>query len=196
MKTQYESIIEDVLRMEGSYVDDPLDRGNATNMGVTLATLSAFIGREATKDEVRQLDKGTAVQIYKQMYWDKFRLSEFPDNLKHIYFDMAVNHGSHAGRILQTSANNRGKGLDVDGIVGSGTLSALSGVEVEDVLVERSMFYANNGFDGSRYARRTDQQRFIPGWFKGRVFPFATEPYRERIEELEAENKELREQIP
>ena len=196
MKTQYETIIQDVLRMEGGFVDDPLDKGNATNRGVTLATLSAFLGREATKDEVKQLDKGTAVQIYKQMYWDKFRLPEFPDNLKHIYFDMTVNHGSYAGHILQTSANNRGKGIDVDGIVGSGTLRAIeSGIEVEDVLVERSMFYANNGFDGSRYARRTNQQRFIPGWFKGRIFPFATEPYRERIAELEAENQELRAQL-
>ena len=38
-----------VFEREGGYVDDPHDPGGATNMGITLATLAAWRGREVTQ---------------------------------------------------------------------------------------------------------------------------------------------------
>ena len=41
-------IIDQTIKREGGFVDHPDDPGGATNMGVTLATLSHFLDREAS----------------------------------------------------------------------------------------------------------------------------------------------------
>ena len=79
----------------------------------------------------------------------------------------------------------------MDDIVGSGTLSQLLDLTLKDVLVERAMFFANNCFDGSRFAKRTRQNKFLRGWLFHRVFHFLTYPLEEKIEQLEEELQEL-----
>ena len=50
-----DACLDFVFEREGGYVDDPDDPGGATNMGITLATLAAWRGREVSKAEVRAL---------------------------------------------------------------------------------------------------------------------------------------------
>ena len=203
MKTTFSEIISEVLKAEGGYVDDPDDKGGATNYGVTQATFSAFIGRDASKDEIKDMQEGDAIECYEEMFWKKSKLDQFVDGLKHIYFDMVVNMGGrNAGKIIQRSINTKrnNNALDVDGIVGSGTLAQVDSIVIDDVLVERGMFFANNCFDGSRYDLRTSQNKFLRGWFFHRVFHFLTYPLKaiiqqkdEKIEELENRIQELEE---
>ena len=54
MKTSFEDIIKVVLHAEGGFVNDPDDKGGATNHGVTQQSYSKFLGREATIDDVRK----------------------------------------------------------------------------------------------------------------------------------------------
>ena len=150
MKTTFSEIINEVLKAEGGYVDDPDDKGGATNYGVTQATFSAFVGRDVSKDEIQDMSEGDAIDCYENMFWNKNKLDQFIDTLRHIYFDMIVNMGSrNAGKIIQRAVNTKKNDsiLDVDGIVGGGTLAHIDSITLDDVLVERSMFFANNCFD-------------------------------------------------
>jgi lysozyme family protein len=52
-----DTLIDDILRREGGYVDHPNDRGSCTNHGITSVTLGEWrqLGRRATCDEVKAL---------------------------------------------------------------------------------------------------------------------------------------------
>ncbi len=194
MKTEFNEIIEEVLEAEGGFVNDPDDLGGATNFGVTQKSYSAFLGSEASVDDVRNMTRDEAKECYKKDFWNPAKVDRLPDNLKHIYFDMVVNMGrKNAGKIIQQAVNTKKNQslLEIDGIVGSGTLSHVESLTLKDVLVERSMFFANNCFDGSRFAKRTRQNKFLRGWIFHRVFHFLTYPLEDKIEELEKKLEEL-----
>ena len=188
MKTTFDEIIEEVLEAEGGFVNDPDDKGGATNFGVTQQSYSNFLGSPASVDDVRNMTREEAKECYKKEFWIPAKVDRLPDNLKHLYFDMVVNMGRrNAGKILQQAVNTKKNSavLDVDGIIGSGSLSQIPDLTLNDVLVERAMFFANNCFDGSRFAKRTRQNKFLRGWIFHRVFHFLTYPLEEKIEELE-----------
>ena len=194
MKTSFEDIIKVVLHAEGGFVNDPDDKGGATNHGVTQQSYSKFLGREATIDDVRKMSVDDAKECYKQDFWYPAKVDRFPENLRHIYFDMVVNMGrKNAGKILQQAVNTKKNSavLEVDGIIGSGSLRYIPDLTLNDVLVERAMFFANNCFDGSRFAKRTRQNKFLRGWIFHRVFHFLTYPLEEKIEELEVHIERL-----
>ena len=50
-----------VLASEGGYVNHPRDPGKATNMGITIATLSAWRGTKVTNEDVRNLTQATSL---------------------------------------------------------------------------------------------------------------------------------------
>jgi len=198
MKTSFNYIVEKLLKAEGGFVDHPSDPGGVTNRGITMASWAAYLGRETSRDEMKELSKEQAIKFYKSEYWDRRRVEEFEPGLRHIWFDMSVNHGSkNAGKILQQSVNTKqgSDALDVDGLIGPNTMGRIGILELRDILVERFMFFANNAFRGSRYAERTSSNDFIRGWSFHRIFSFLTDPLEERIAELEAENKELKAQL-
>ncbi len=57
MRSNFDRALPLVLKHEGGYVDHPRDPGGATNLGVTIGTLSGWLGRKATKAEVRALTR-------------------------------------------------------------------------------------------------------------------------------------------
>ena len=49
-------------------------------------------------------------------YWDKNRVEELPEKLRHIFFDMCVNQGrGTAVKILQRACNAKGAEFAIDG---------------------------------------------------------------------------------
>ena len=191
-KTTFDEIIEVVLAHEGGYVDDPDDRGGATNFGVTQASFSKYKGRDVTKDEIKNMTVEDAKACYRQDFWDPARVDQFDEDLREVYFDMVVNHGQrNAVKIIQQAANNRGAGIDVDGLIGPATIRSAGNVSKEDILLERTMFYANLCFNGSKYANRKSQNKFMRGWVFNRVFYFVKSELQDEITELKAKIKEL-----
>lgn len=198
LKTSHTDVIDELLQAEGLWVDDPDDKGGATMRGITLKSYCDYLGRDVSKDELRDMPKEDAVKFYKSIYWDGAKVDTFSDDLKHLWMDMSVNHGKrNAGKILQQSVNTKENAnvLDVDGIVGTGTLNEIGILDIKDVLVERVIFFVNNIFDGSRYLKRTPQAKFIRGWTFHRVFHFLTYPLEIIIGKRDAEIEVLKARI-
>jgi lysozyme family protein len=123
-----------VLKHEGGWVDHPADPGGATNLGVTIGTLSSWLGRPASKAEVKALTRDTVAPIYRKNYWDAIRADELPAGLDYAVFDFAVNSGpKRAAMALQ-----RAVGVADDGIIGSITLANVANRPV-DATIERIM---------------------------------------------------------
>lgn len=124
-----QDIAHEIVAREGGYVDDPSDPGGATNFGVTIHTLRA-LGRDLNHDghidpaDVRLIDKAQAVEIFLTRYFDRPGLGTLPPALQPMVFDMYVNAGVMAVKLLQRLLKSRGYGVSDDGLLGPKTLSA------------------------------------------------------------------------
>tara|TARA_R100001244_G_scaffold2541_4_gene3973 strand:- start:453 stop:1130 length:678 start_codon:yes stop_codon:yes gene_type:complete len=119
-----------VLVHEGGYVDHPSDPGGATNLGVTIGTLSDWLDRPASKADVRALTRATVAPIYRARYWDAVQGDELPPGIDFAIFDYAVNSGP-ARAIMGAQ---RYLGVADDGKLGPITLRALRNADPGDVI--------------------------------------------------------------
>lgn len=87
-----------LLAHEGGYVDHPKDPGGATNLGITRKTLSDWLGREASKDEVKRLTTDLVAPIYKKKYWDVLNCETLFAGVDYATFDAGVNSGPRRAR--------------------------------------------------------------------------------------------------
>jgi len=128
MKT-VQQIANDIIAREGGYVDDPDDLGGATNFGVTIGTLRRLgidndgDGR-VTSSDVRMLTRAQARDIFVEHYFSGPRIDELPPVLHATVFDMYVNAGTNAVRILQRLLVDMGQSIVVDGQIGPQTIEA------------------------------------------------------------------------
>ncbi|KIN64762.1 peptidoglycan-binding protein [Sulfitobacter noctilucicola] len=128
MKTVRE-IAEDIVIREGGFVNDPDDPGGATNFGVTIHTMRR-LGVDITNDgvvdvrDVRALSRGQAVDIFIKHYFAQPRIGELPQPLQASVFDMYVNAGNNAIRILQQLLRDIGINVTVDGLLGPQSIAA------------------------------------------------------------------------
>lgn len=121
MKENFDLFLSEVLKHEGGYVDHPKDPGGATNLGITIGTLSSWLGRPATKDEVKALTVKDVAPIYRRNYWDRIRGDDLPSGVDTATGDFAVNSGvSRAAIYLQEVV-----GVAPDGKIGPMTLAAV-----------------------------------------------------------------------
>jgi lysozyme family protein len=128
MKTVKE-IAEEIVAREGGFVNDPDDPGGATNHGVTIHTMRRLgldINRDARIDvaDVRALTRSQAVDIYVEHYFKRPGLSALPEAVQPSVFDMYVNAGLNAVKILQRLCTDMGFPCDPDGQVGPQTIRA------------------------------------------------------------------------
>jgi lysozyme family protein len=130
-----------ILQSEGGFVNNPADPGGATNLGITLSTLTAFRGRPQTVDDVRALTVADVSPIYQANYWNAARCGDCPAGVDLMVFDAAVNQGvRRAVRALQTVV-----GVTADGAVGPGTLAAIRAADptatINAISANREAFY-------------------------------------------------------
>lgn len=182
---KFEDAFKIVLGFEGGYVNDPADKGGATNYGITYNTLNdakvkGWIPLNVT---IQNIQLEHAKIIYKKGYWDAVQADSLPHPLDLILFDSAVNHGPNAAvKLLQKSLNTLlpYTELKVDGIIGPLTLRAVNdyaGLQDApgshnksnirylciDVLMNRVELYL------SIVTNNRSQEKFLKGWLN-RVF--------------------------
>ncbi|MEO0936907.1 MAG: holin-associated N-acetylmuramidase [Pseudomonadota bacterium] len=122
-------IAREIVHREGGYVNDPDDPGGATNYGVTIHTMRRLgldltgDGRVAV-DDVKALTRDQAIDIFITHYFERPLIAELPRALHATVFDMYVNAGGNAVKILQRLLRQMGHDVAVDGALGPQSIGA------------------------------------------------------------------------
>jgi lysozyme family protein len=154
-----------ILRHEGGYVNDPDDRGGATNKGITQAVYDTYRERiDKPIQPVKQITDEEVSAIYEKNYWLDGLCDRLPYPLAMVHFDFAVNAGiTQAFRTLQ-----RVIGTEVDGKFGPRSFEAL-GRAIRD----RGVAALADAYSDERVAfyititeRRPVNVKFLMGWYR------------------------------
>lgn len=152
-----------ILRWEGGFVDDPLDRGGATNKGITIGTFRNFYGQDATVEQLKNITNEQWLHIFKCGYWDKWKADDIDNqSIANIVVDWAW----ASGTVTSIKQVQKILGVAVDGIVGNNTLTAIN------TAGQRDLFDRIHGkrieFIENIVKRDPSQARFLKGW-KNRI---------------------------
>ncbi|MBS4760277.1 MAG: hypothetical protein KHX03_06230 [Clostridium sp.] len=83
-----------VLKWEGGYVNNPSDKGGATNRGITQYTYNAWLkSLGLAQKDVRFISNDEVKQIYYKNYWKKAGCDRMSSKFAVLAFDTAVNMG-------------------------------------------------------------------------------------------------------
>ena len=98
-------VINQIIKVEGGYVNDPADSGGETNYGITIRVARSYGYTGAMKDLPRQ----TAFDIYGDRYWGAVcgdQLEKLSESICEEVVDTSVNMGpGRAAKFLQRSLN-------------------------------------------------------------------------------------------
>ena len=179
---------ETALR-EGGYVNDPVDKGGETHLGVARRFHSDWAGwkiidqikSEHPRDFKRRIEDNAelaklAEQLFRDKYWNPIRGDDIPNqHVANKVFDTGVNQGvARSIRYLQESLNllNRdGKNyadIEVDGKSGTRTINALKAFLNLEQGQPDYLLKALNVMQAAFYLdimrRDRTQERFARGW--------------------------------
>lgn len=168
-------IIEEIISVEGGYVNDPRDRGGETKYGITVAVARA----DGYSGPMIDLPRDRAFDIYKRRYvvapgFDK--VAAINAEIGAEVVDTGVNMGpAVAGKFLQRALNAvNSAGLVVDGQVGPASVAALKAfVDKRGANGVKALLAALNALQGVRYIElaeaRAQNRAFVYGWLLNRV---------------------------
>jgi len=194
-----EEIADEIVAREGGYVNDPDDPGGATKYGVTIHTMRR-LGLDFTGDgrvtpaDVKRLTQKQARDIFVDHYFRAPKIDRLPEALQSTVFDMQVNAGSNAIKILQRLLTMMGEPVKVDGALGPQTIGAAHRAadaapdHIADAYgIERRNYYyrlADRRAASRKYARRRNGGK--GGWitraeaFISPRYHFTADEHRER----------------
>lgn len=155
-----------ILSFEGGFVNDPLDRGGATNKGVTIATWRS-VGYDKDGDgdidvdDLKLISEKDAVdRVMKPHYWNRWKADRIASqSLANILVDWVWASGANGIKIPQ-----RLLGVTPDGIVGEKTLAALNSVAPHrffDIVKSSRVEFIE-----SIISKNPSQARFRKGWMR------------------------------
>ena len=175
-----DTLIDNVIALEGDYSNHPADRGGPTRWGVTEAVARAH----GYAGDMRHFPRDEAAVIYKRKYWQRpgfDNVYKHASQLAEELFDTGINMGpAIATGFLQRALNvlNRNgrdySDISVDRQIGGQTLRALEaflskrGSGGESVLLK-----AVEALQGARYIKLAEKRRaneaFLYGWLTNRI---------------------------
>lgn len=93
MRQNYNYALQQVLKSEGGYTNDPRDPGGPTNYGITIADYRMYINKSGTADDVKNMHLADAQSIYRSKYWNAVNGDTLPSGVDYCVFDYGVNSG-------------------------------------------------------------------------------------------------------
>lgn len=148
----FEEALDTVFEEEGGFVDDPNDKGGATNFGVTFKpnkTLLKTFGIKSEED-MKNLTAAQAKEVYLKNYWIPSKAAEMPEEIRSDYFTAYINNEGIARKALQRAIKPYAKevlGDDyrasdfTDGIIGKNTLTVLEEAADSDPQLGKAIKY-------------------------------------------------------
>lgn len=178
----FNNAVATLLKHEGGFQDNPSDIGNydnmgnliGTNFGITPKTYYSFYRRWPTRNDMKAMFALDAMQIYRVLYWDKYRLSSIPDQaVSDQILDTLVLHGRGA-ELIQLTANEMNYKIPINNIYDSvtgATVNDLSSnprtaTKFNDALVNTRINYVTGLAENN-----PEWYQFLPGW-KKRIMNF------------------------
>lgn len=150
-----------VLKHEGGFVDNKLDKGGATNLGITFDLFKYYadtLGLFKNVESLKQMTVDQAELIYREEFWNNMRGDEFKDQqLANIVFDGFVNMGRRAIKMLQIEA-----GVVADGFIGTNSLQVINNANAK--LLFQGYKDARIVFYKDLVERKPNQKIFLKGW--------------------------------
>jgi lysozyme family protein len=132
MQSTYETAITQVFKDEGGYTNDPHDPGGPTNDGITLEDARLYWKPDATADDVKNMPKSVAEEIYVKHYATPLQYNSLPAGVDYAVLDFGINSGIHrSAQFLQ-----RIVGTPQDGVIGPITIHATSALNSGKVIDE------------------------------------------------------------
>jgi len=169
IEPELEVVFNELIDMEGGYVNDPDDPGGETNWGITIDTARRF----GYNSDMKDLTLKEAIEIYYRAYWLKNKYDQIDSiKLAKEVFEQSVNYWSDANEYLQESYNllNPDEHITVDGIIGPNTLKAINSEDPE------RLFLVMNALQARHYIELTErnpvQSKYLYGRLRTRVFNF------------------------
>lgn len=102
----YKLLGEYILSWEGEYVNNPNDKGGATNKGVTISTWKVQ-GYDKNKDgiidvkDLKLISDADAINVMKKNYWDKWKADLIKDqSIANILVDWVWGSGKYGITIV------------------------------------------------------------------------------------------------
>lgn len=143
------------------FSNDKDDSGGYTRYGITQATAGSIAN-------VKALTRESAKAIYRDRYWNSVHCEEMPPQIALILMDFGLGSGPNTGaKHLQ-----RVLGVSDDGVVGNGTLKALSAFTSPTDIEKLSnrLINAHLGYLQSIYDHNPSQLKWKPGWTRRALF--------------------------
>ena len=143
MKETYHSAITKVFEDEGGYSNDAGDPGGPTNFGITIHDARMYWKHDATANDVRNMPKSIAEDIYDKHYATPLHYNDLPAGVDYAVLDYGINSGiRRSARILQKLV-----GAHVDGDIGPETIKDTNQMDpiklVNAIYDERLRFLKN-----------------------------------------------------
>ncbi len=162
------TLVQEEGRQSAAIKGDP---GRATNWGITIFTLSGWLGRPATDAEVYALTLEQAGEIFHAWYWNSVRGARLWWGLDLFVADHGFNSGTgDSVRVLQRVLGFTGD--DVDGRMGPQTLGAAGLIEARSRLSFLGLLRDAQGAD---YRADRDFPEFGKEWIGD---PTSSDPWR------------------
>lgn len=89
----YDAAMVRVFADEGGYTNDPADPGGPTNHGITIHDARMYWKQNATAEDVRNMPKSVASDIYRKHYANPMRYDDLPAGFDYSVLDAAINSG-------------------------------------------------------------------------------------------------------
>lgn len=160
--SDYRKLVPFIKKWEGGYVNDPLDKGGATNAGVTMATYRDYRKKKGyaatTIDDLKKMSSVEWQDIFKRLYWDRWKADQIrSQSVANILVDWVWGSGTWGIKIPQ-----RILGVAQDGIVGPKTMAALNESDPQQLFMKIKQ--ARIQYIDDIIRKTPTNERFRRGW--------------------------------